>query len=1141
MTTGQLIGGRYRLGPTIGEGGMGVVHRAHDETLDTSVAVKIVRSEQAPYLIRWFLRGARLAQKIDHPHVVQTTDHGRLEDGGAFLVMELIEGVDFDTIITSDLPLRQKLNLLNQALEALAYVHARGILHRDIKPDNLLLVRSETGKVLVKIADFGLAALYDQTGPNEDGFDASDRLWVTGTPHYMPPERVDDDLPLGPSSDLYSVGVIAYRLLSGDLPFPQPGLPGLYLKRTQEAPALSPSEGLDVPDSLLDVTHRLIRLNMEERYQVAADVIRDLAPHQSPFVLRPDEWIALAPHVLDKKFAQEETIASLSSDLTDDIALTSELLSNPALWNREVVRSQLEALAQQTEEGESKMAVLLGIPGAGGAEMLRTFSTACAQAGRFTVLSGTFESVAGRRPGLRQILEDYLMSTRLDAFRMRRLLWIQRKQLGLADDDDLDNLFHFLRPRAGADDNAENHQNEVFAVFVRTLRALAIERPVMLTLEGLGQGGELSGAFLEFLAFELSFEPFPLMFLGSSGLLNVHEDFSVRFARTNRHEGILRHSIDLAPLDAPVLSNHLVRCFGLTHDAARRLAIETGGLPVLAGALAELFEPSQKIESEDSPLTTSTLDPAYRLSTPLAERVMDTVNRRLDGRADGEILHWVLCCVAVLGDEVGLDMLERLVSERLEPDEFDDHIDSLVRLNLLADRGDLGQRTVRLEPSVLRRALLNHEDNGHRSLHRRAAEVRSKGDSGDLPREFGAIGDHLAAAGDLAGAVEYWLQAVDFEAELGDALLAAAFGLKTLDAMEVGDPRRNSLAIRMGRTLLDAGSAGRAKTVLGEVLLTGDADESLLAGEVLADVYENHGESLAWKDLIEDLGQHEDSASPAGLRAFLRTRSMWLNSYGRGQEARRDAQAALDGATDGSETQRAAQRLMYCCLSTGDLDEAEVAARKALEHSAGHSDLQVRSLRALGVALTWKGRPSAAAETQQEALRLCRRRGLTARTPIALHDLADAWRLCGRLRKAEEAYAQAISSGSELALSHTVELSRVKQIMCRLGRGHTGGVIEELRALAPSAAAAGLGLAVPFCSLLEAWSCAITSDVPGVMEALDRVGNLEAVAVDPGIPSILTVVAGALNGVPDAQTYEASLLELAGQLESNLRAVDGPS
>jgi len=1128
----DLIDGRYRLGPVIGEGGMGVVHRAFDEKLERKLAVKIVEQTDSPHLIRWFLRGARLAQQIDHPHVVNTSDHGRLEHGGAFLAMELVEGIDFDSIITCSLPLRHKLHLLTQVLEALAHVHARGILHRDIKPENILLERDPTGRVLVKLTDFGLAALYDQRGPTEDGFDEADKLWVTGTPYYMAPERIDEGMPLGPASDLYSVGVILYRLLSGDLPFPQPGLSGLYLKRTQEAPPFLPLEGLAVEGSLLDLTRRAIRLRIEDRYRVAADVIRDLKPHQSPFTLSPDDWIAIAPEILDKSFAQELTITALSQEKFKRVALTEQFLSNPALWEREDIRAQLELLAKMAEAGESKMGFLFEIPGAGGAELLRTFSTTCAQTGRFTVLSGTFATVAGRRPGLRQTLESHLMSSRLDRFRLRRFLWMQRKQLGLRDEDELEGLINFLRPTADTDGQDANLQNEVFAIFVRTLRALAAERPVLLALEGLGDGGELSGSFVEFLAFELAFEPFPLLLLGSSGLLEFHSDFAERFARTDRHEDELRHSFRLPPLDREVLQGHLVRRFGIESQDALRIADESAGLPVLAGALAEFLGASGETQRADLSLATSTLDAPYRLSSPLAEVMMDTVGRRLSDRADKDILHWLLCCVAVLGDEVDLSLLERLADERLKPEEFDDHVDTLTDLKLLSSRGDLGQRTVGLQPAILRRALLEQAPSGFKTLHRRAAVVRSEGKSGPAHHELGAIGDHLAAAGDIAEAREQWLEAANFESQHGDALLGAAFGLKALESMPAEDSRKIDLSIHLGRTLLDAGSSERAREVLADVLETGSPDEVLLAGEVLADLHENHGESQAWRALIERLELQEDHASATGLRALLRSRSMWLNSYGRSKEALEDAQSALEGALEAPEVQRASQRLVYCCLSTGDLPLAEQAARRALDCSGQRADLRVRSLRALGVVLTWRGRASEGAEAQQEALRLCRQRGLTARTPIALHDLADAWRLSGRVRKAEEAYEQAIRCGEELILSHTTQLARVKKVMCQLERGRTEGVVDVLRALAPSAAAAGLGLAVPFCALLEAWACAIDETTEEVLEALERVGDLSAIAVDPAIPSILKAIAASLTDEATGEKRE-ELLELATSLESN--------
>ena len=109
-----MIQDRYRLGAAIGEGGMGVVYRGHDEVRGADVAIKMVQSPDAPHILRWFLRGARLAQKITHPHVVETLDHGRLDDGAAFLVMELVEGINFDDVLHSTLPLPHKVHLLSQ-------------------------------------------------------------------------------------------------------------------------------------------------------------------------------------------------------------------------------------------------------------------------------------------------------------------------------------------------------------------------------------------------------------------------------------------------------------------------------------------------------------------------------------------------------------------------------------------------------------------------------------------------------------------------------------------------------------------------------------------------------------------------------------------------------------------------------------------------------------------------------------------------------------------------------------------------------------------------------------------------------------------------------------------------------------------
>ena len=155
---------------------------------------------------------------------------------------------------------------------------------------------------------------------------------------------------------------------------------------------------------------------------------------------------------------------------------------------------------------------------------------------------------------------------------------------------------------------------------------------------------------------------------------------------------------------------------------------------------------------------------------------------------------------------------------------------------------------------------------------------------------------------------------------------------------------------------------------------------------------------------------------------------------------------------------------------------------------------------------------------------------MIARTPIAFHDLGDAWRLSGKLDEADEAYEQAIRSGAKLDLNHTVELARVKRIMCRLLRGETEGVVDELRELAPRAVKVGLGLAQPFCALLEAWALSLLDDTRGTLAALERVGELPAVAVDPEVASILRRIAALLCENQDSRARGEALAEFADLL-----------
>ena len=276
-------------------------------------------------------------------------------------------------------------------------------------------------------------------------------------------------------------------------------------------------------------------------------------------------------------------------------------------------------------------------------------------------------------------------------------------------------------------------------------------------------------------------------------------------------------------------------------------------------------------------------------------------------------------------------------------------------------------------------------------------------------------------------------------------------------------------------------------------------------GEVLADLYENKGASTRWKHLMDQL-KASTGANHAGARAFLRARAMWRNSYGMSHQGLADAVQALKHAPSGAESQRAAQRAVYCYLAMGRPAEGEPYARIALRESGHNASLRVRSLRALGTILTWTEKADEALTLHSQALNLCKANGLFARIPIVYHDLGDAYRMSGDGMGAEEAYAMALHYADELGMGHTLALVRVKQVMSALTDGRTEGVLEHLDVLAPEALASGLGLAMPFCALLRAWTHALLGEPALARKALKDAGDITSISVDPQVPSIVAAI-----------------------------------
>ena len=263
------IAGRYRLEGRLGFGGMSTVHLALDQRLERQVAVKLLAEHLAddPAFVSRFQREAQAAARLVHPNVVQVFDSGRDENTGQyFIVMEYIAGSSCAEILRDDgwVEVHEAITIIEQACEGLYYAHRHGVVHRDVKPGNLL--RSIEGEV--KLADFGIAKATEQSSITQVGS-------VLGTAAYLAPEQARGE-EAGPSADLYALGVVTYQLISGRLPYEATSLTELALKQQREEPAMLDAIVAGVTPELAEAVAISLALDPLDRYQSAREMGRAL-------------------------------------------------------------------------------------------------------------------------------------------------------------------------------------------------------------------------------------------------------------------------------------------------------------------------------------------------------------------------------------------------------------------------------------------------------------------------------------------------------------------------------------------------------------------------------------------------------------------------------------------------------------------------------------------------------------------------------------------------------------------------------------------------------------------------------------------------------------------------------------------------
>ena len=328
---GQVVADRYHITKKLGEGGMGAVYLGEHVKMGRKSAIKVMTQAMVhdPDAVSRFNREAANASRISHPNVCQIYDFGETADGLIYLAMEFIEGCALTDLIDQEgalVPVRAAI-ILRQAADALQAAHDLTIVHRDLKPDNIMIITGKDGEDIVKVVDFGIAKAM---AGDESGQKVTKTGLVVGTPEYMSPEQLSGDK-LDGRSDIYSLGLVLYRMLTGVLPFQADSAQETMIKRLTDDPTPLVESRPDIlfPAKMQAVLDRALARSVVNRYQNAAEFGRDTMDAVAGLAV-PSTRVDVAPASVATQMMSEDHVANLTKHVAAKKQSAAAAAAGPA-------------------------------------------------------------------------------------------------------------------------------------------------------------------------------------------------------------------------------------------------------------------------------------------------------------------------------------------------------------------------------------------------------------------------------------------------------------------------------------------------------------------------------------------------------------------------------------------------------------------------------------------------------------------------------------------------------------------------------------------------------------------------------------------------------------------------------------------